>query len=105
MTSKLLSLQRPDGLWTVSLLDPEELNMGESSGTAFFTFAMVWGINNGLIDMKYKPNVIKAWTALTHNNNDMGRLGYVQQVGGNPFPFQADQWHVYATGTYFMAGK
>ena len=105
MTTKLLSLQRPDGLWTASLLDPEELPLGESSGSAFFTFALAWGINNGLVDAGYKPNVIKAWTALSHNVNSMGRLGYVQQVAGSPFPFYEDQWQVYASGTYFMAGK
>ncbi len=105
MTTKLLSLQRSDGLWTVSLLDPEELNQGESSGSAFYTFALAWGINNGLIDVKYKSNVLKAWTALTNNINNQGRLGYVQQVAANPFPFFDYQWHVYATGTYFMAGK
>lgn len=104
MTAKLLSLQRPDGMWTVSLLDPEELPTGESSGTAFYTFALAWGINNGLIDAKYKPNVFKAWTALTNNINNQGRLGFVQQVAGSPYPFYAGQWHVYASGTYFMAG-
>lgn len=105
MTTKLLSLQRPDGMWTVSLLDPEELPTGESSGTAFYTFALAWGINNGLIDAKYKPNVLKAWTALTNNINEQGRLGFVQQVASNPFPFYANQSQVYATGTYFLAGK
>jgi len=105
MTTKLLTLQRPDGLWTVSLLDPEELNQGETSGSAFYTFALAWGINNGLVDVKYKPNVIKAWTALTNRVNNQGRLGYVQQVAAKPFPFFDYEWHVYATGTYFMAGK
>ena len=105
MATKLLSLQRSDGLWTVSLLDPDELNQGESSGSAFYTFALAWGINNGLVDEKYKPQVLKAWTALTHRINNQGRLGYVQQVAANPFPFFEYEWHVYATGTYFMAGR
>ncbi len=105
MTAKLLSLQRTDGLWTASLLDPEELSMSESSASTFNTFAIAWGINNGLIDIKYKPNVIKAWIALCNRVNEQGKLGYVQQVGGDPFPFTADQSHVYASGTYLMAGK
>jgi len=105
MATKLLSLQRPDGLWTASLLDPEELNQGESSGSAFYTFALAWGINNGLVDAKYKPNVIRAWKALTNRVNNQGRLGFVQQVAADPYPFFDYEWHVYATGTYFMAGK
>ena len=105
MMMKLISLQRPDGLWTVSLYDPEELSMSETSGSAFFTYSLAWGINNGLIDSKYKPNAEKAWIALTARVNNQGRLGYVQKVAANPFPFFDYQWHVYATGTYFMAGK
>jgi rhamnogalacturonyl hydrolase YesR len=105
MTSKLLSIQQPDSLWTVSLLDPMQLSQGETSGSAFYTYALAWGINNGLVDAKYKPNVIKAWTALSNRVNNQGRLGYVQQVAANPYPFFDYQWHVYATGTYFMAGK
>lgn len=105
MMMKLISIQRPDGMWTVSLHDPEELIMGESSGTAFFTYALAWGINNGLVDAKYKANAVKAWEALSTRVNDQGQLGYVQKVAASPFPFYAHQWHVYATGTYFMAGK
>ncbi len=105
MAHKLLSLQSEDGLWRVSLLDPEFLDLGESSGSAFFTYALAWGINNGLIDQEYRPNVEKAWSALYGHVNAEGRLGYVQQVAGDPYPFQPDQWQVYATGAFLMAGK
>lgn len=105
MALKLLSIQGNDGLWRVSLIDPEYLNIGESSGSAFFTFALAWGINNGLLDKKYKPQVKKAWTALCNNVNRNGRLGYVQQVAGSPYPFYEHQWHVYATGAFLLAGK
>ncbi len=50
MAHKLLGLQDEDGLWRVSLIDPAYLDMGESSGSSFFTFALAWGINNGLLD-------------------------------------------------------
>lgn len=105
MAYKLLSIQSNDGLWRVSLLDPEYLNIGESSGSSFFTFALAWGINHGLVDTKYRPNVEKAWIALCKNVSREGRLGYVQQVAGSPYPFHQDEWHVYATGAFLMAGK
>lgn len=105
MALKILSLQNSEALWTVSLLDPEELNVGESSGSAFFVYALAWGINNGLLDAKYKKQILAAWKALTNNIDEHGRLGYVQQVAERPLPFRKDDWHVYATGTYFMAGK
>ena len=105
MALKLLSIQLPDGLWPVSLLDPDELPMGESSGSAFYCYALAWGINKGLIDKKYKPQVEKAWIALTKNVNEWGRLGYVQQVADKPFPFYDYQWQVYASGAFLLAGK
>ncbi|MFY0599466.1 MAG: glycoside hydrolase family 88 protein [Cyclobacteriaceae bacterium] len=105
MAHKLLSIQDEDGLWRVSLIDPEYLNIGESSGSSFFTYALAWGLNNGRLDAKYKPQVEKAWKALCNNVNEQGRLGYVQQVAGDPYPFYEDQSHVYATGAFLLAGK
>jgi hypothetical protein len=105
MANKLLSIQAEDGLWRVSLDDPKYLDIGESSGSSFFTFALAWGINNGLVEEKYKANVEKAWTALCKNVNNEGRLGFVQQVAGDPYPFFENQWHVYATGAFLLAGK
>lgn len=105
MAHKILSIQGDDGLWRVSLDDPDYLNIGESSGSAFYTFALAWGINHNLLDKKYTKQVEKAWVALTKNVNEWGRLGYVQQVAGSPYPFYEDQWQVYATGAFLLAGK
>lgn len=105
MSTKLLSLQDEDGMWRVSLIDPEYLDQGESSGSAFYTYALAWGLNNGLVDIKHQPNVEKAWKALCNNVNEEGRLGYVQQVAGDPYPFKAEESHVYATGAFLLAGK
>lgn len=103
ITAKLLSLQMKEGLWTVSLLDAEYLYLGESSGSSFFGYALAWGINNGYLDKNiYGPAVQKAWTAITKNVNQAGRLGYVQQVAGSPYPFYEHQSHVYATGAFML---
>jgi rhamnogalacturonyl hydrolase YesR len=106
MAAKLLRIQDEDGLWRVSLDDPEYLDMGESSGSAFFTFALAWGVNNGILNTEdYKPAVLKAWQKLVGNVNDQGRLGYVQQVAGSPYPFFDYQSHVYASGAFLLAGS
>lgn len=106
MAYKFLSLQREHGLWTASLYDPEQLPMGESSGSAFITFALAWGINNGILDKTiFTPAVKKAWVALCSNVNEWGRLGYVQQVAGDPYPFYENQWQVYATGAFLLCGR
>ncbi|MEB8344736.1 glycoside hydrolase family 88 protein [Flavobacteriaceae bacterium KMM 6898] len=105
MTLKLLELQGEDGLWTVSLLDPDYLKKGESSGSSFFVYALAYGINNNLIDQKYRGQVEKGWLALCKNVNSNGRLGNVQPEGIDPKPFTKENSHVYATGGFLLAGK
>jgi rhamnogalacturonyl hydrolase YesR len=106
MAYKLLSIQGEDGMWRASLLDPEELPIGESSGTSFFAYALTWGINYGLLDRQlFQPAVEKAWRALVNNVSDQGRLGYVQQVAGSPYEFYDYQSHVYASGAFLLLGK
>jgi rhamnogalacturonyl hydrolase YesR len=105
IAAKLLRLQMENGMWTVNLLDPNELYLGESSGTGFFGYALAWGINNNILDKKtYAEPVRRAWKALSANVNFAGRLGYVQQVAGSPFPFYENQSHVYASGAFLMFG-
>src|SRR4029077_5571173 len=50
IAAKIASLQQPDGLWRASLLDPESYPLKETSGSGFYTFALTWGINHGLLD-------------------------------------------------------
>jgi len=65
MAEKILTCQQPDGLWRASLLDPESYPLKETSGSGFYTYALAWGVNQGLLDRaKFEPAVRKAWTAL-----------------------------------------
>lgn len=106
MATKVASLQGEDGLWGVSLLDREEFPTGETSGSSFFTYALTWGINNGYLDKKiYQPKVEKAWKALVGNIQATGKLGYVQQVAADPYETKADQWEVYGSGAFLLAGS
>lgn len=106
MATKLIQLQdETDGMWRVSLLDPDYLNQGESSGTAFFTWGLLWGINAGVLEEPiYRPAAEKGWKALCRLVNEDGRLGYVQQVAASPYPFYAHQYHLYASGAFLGAG-
>ena len=82
--------QQPEGYWTRSMLDPEHAPGPETSGTAFFTFGLAWGINNGLLSRKeYLPTVLSAWNYLsTFALQDDGCLGYVQPIGEKAIPGQ-----------------
>jgi rhamnogalacturonyl hydrolase YesR len=106
MAARVAALQGPDGLWRAGMLDPSNYSEPEISGSALFTYALAWGINEGLLDGKvYRPIVAKAWAGmLTHVYAD-GRLGCIQQTGAEPAPFKATASYNYGVGAFLMAGS
>ena len=50
MAAKILTCQQADGLWRASLLDPDSFPLKETSGSGFYTYALAWGVNQGLLD-------------------------------------------------------
>lgn len=107
MAAKIVSLQQEDGLWRASLLDPESYPGGEASGSGFYTYALAWGINNGILNKdKYLPAVEKAWVGLNSLIQPDGHVGWVQPIGADPRKnFTADSWEVYGTGAFLLAGS
>ena len=105
MAMKLLELQGKDWLWRVSLLDPEYQDEGEVSGSAFYVYALAWGLNNDLLEKEHRPRVEKGWKALCENVNKNGKLGNVQPEGIDPRKFTPENWHVYGTGAFLLAGS
>jgi rhamnogalacturonyl hydrolase YesR len=106
MAAKVASLQRPDGFWRVSLLNPEAFPVPESSGTGFFTYALAWGVNQKLLDRAtYEPVVLKGWAALQRAVLPGGKLGYVQRVGAAPGDTGPDETEVYGVGAFILAGS
>src|ERR1044072_4832047 len=105
MMKRLAELQRPDGMWTASLLDPEILPGPEASGSAFMIYAMAWGINHGILDRAtYLPHVLRGWAALAGDIQPNGLLGHVQHVGDQPVPAAAEDTGLYGTGALLLAG-
>jgi unsaturated rhamnogalacturonyl hydrolase len=106
IAARVASLQQADGLWRASLLDPDSYPNPEISGSAFFAYAMAWGINHGLLDRKtYLPVVKRSWTGmLTHAYAD-GRLGSIQPIGGEPGKFKPSSSYVYGVGAFLLAGS
>ncbi len=106
MAAKILSLQQPDGLWHSSLLDPDSYPIKETSGSGFFTYALAWGVNQGLLDRAtYEPAVRKAWTALVGCVDADGKLTHAQPVGADPKKFDPNSTEVYAVGAFLLAGS
>lgn len=83
MAKALADSQQEEGYWTRSLSDPEHAPGRETSGTAFFTYGFLWGVNHNYLDADtYKPVIDKAWNYLTAIAlQPDGRVGYVQPIG------------------------
>lgn len=83
MAESLASAQQAEGYWTRSILDAQFAPGYETSGTAFFAYGYLWGVNNGYLDRsKYKTTIDKAWGYLSQIAlQPDGRIGYVQPIG------------------------
>lgn len=106
MTAAILAAQQPDGLWYPSLLDPQEIPFGETSGSGFFTFGLAWGVNHGLLDRAaHLPVIIRAWNGLMTRVKPDGLVGYVQPVGAAPDYLEAGSTQDYGSGAFLLAGS
>lgn len=106
MAAEIARLQQPDGSWHASLLDPASYPIKETSGTGFFCYAILWGINHGLLNPKvYLPVAKKAWMAMVTSVQPDGMLGYVQQIGASPDKVTAQSTEVYGVGAFLLAGS
>lgn len=90
MAETLSQLQQAEGYWTRSLMDPEQAPGPETSGTAFYTYGYLWGINNEILNEKdYKETMTKGWYYLTETALQTdGSVGYVQPIGERAIPGQ-----------------
>jgi unsaturated rhamnogalacturonyl hydrolase len=106
MAARVTALQGTDGLWRSGLLDQANYSEPEVSGSALFTYALAWGINNGVLDGKvYRPVVAKAWAGMLKHVYADGRLGCIQQTGAEPAPFKVTASYTYGVGAFLMAGS
>lgn len=108
MAKAVAACQQPQGYWTRSMLDPDHAPGAETSGTAFFTYGLLWGMNNGLLDKQtYQPVVEKAWKYLTTVAlQPDGKVGYVQPIGEKAIPGQvvdANSTANFGVGAYLLA--
>ncbi|GAB2526771.1 glycoside hydrolase family 88/105 protein [Spirosoma aerophilum] len=108
LADALLKSQQPEGYWTRSLLDPAHAPGPETSGTAFFTYGLLWGINNGYLnEKKYLPAALKGWHYLTTTAlQPDGKIGYVQPIGEKAIPGQvvdANSTTNFGVGAFLLA--
>ncbi len=110
MAKALQKAQQKEGYWTRSLLDAEHAPGYETSGTAFFTYGYLWGINNGYLKgCTYKKTALKGWNYLiTTALQPDGRVGYVQPIGEKAIPGQivnANSTANFGVGAFLLAAS
>ncbi|MFW9596942.1 MAG: glycoside hydrolase family 88 protein [Paludibacter sp.] len=108
MANSIIKCQQRKGYWTRSLLDPDHAPGFETSGTAFFTYGLLWGINNGYLkEYKYKKAAIRGWNSLEKIAlQPDGRIGYVQPIGEKAIPGQVvnmDSTANFGVGAFLLA--
>lgn len=108
MADGVVACQQPGGYWSRSMYDEAHAPGPETSGTAFFTYGLLWGINNGYLkDAKYKEAALKGWNYLkTKALQKNGRIGYVQPIGEKAIPGQvvdANSTANFGVGAFLLA--
>lgn len=103
--SRIITLQDKNGYWHTSLLDTVTYKSPETSASGFYTYALWWGINNGLLKKEiYLQPAIKAWQAMVKAVQPNGMLGYVQPIGDAPQNVSAKKNEVYGTAALMLSG-
>lgn len=108
MADAVVKLQQPGGYWSRSMMDEAHAPGPETSGTAFFTYGLLWGINNGYLnDAKYLDAAKKGWKYLSeYALQPDGSVGYVQPIGEKAIPGQVVDVRStsnFGTGAFLLA--
>ena len=108
MARAVKKTQQPQGHWTRSMMDPQQAPGYETSGTAFFCYGLLWGVNHGYLSKKeFGPTIEKAWNYLTTIALQKdGKIGYVQPIGERAIPGQtvdANSQANFGVGAFLLA--
>ena len=108
MAHAVKALQQLEGHWTRSMMDPQQAPGYETSGTAFFCYGLLWGVNHGKLSKKeFGPTIEKAWNYLTTIALQKdGKVGYVQPIGERAIPGQtvdANSQANFGVGAFLLA--
>lgn len=103
LTRKLVTLQKPDGLWASWLNRPDLEQSPEVSGSCFFTYGLLAGVQRGWLDRKcYLPLALRAWRGLTSKLDTDGRLGFAQLVDSAPGSVRPESSIDYTHGAFLL---
>ena len=106
MAAAIKPWQQSDGTWHSDLTHPTKYPNPEVSGTGLISYAITYGINQGLLDRAtYLPVVVSAWNGLVQQVDAQGRVGCIQATGSAPAAAGATETHDYGVGAFLLAGS
>lgn len=110
MADAVVASQQPEGHWSRSMLDESQAPGYETSGTAFFTYGLLWGLNNDLLEgEKYQKAAQKGWDYLSKTALQPDfTIGYVQPIGEKAIPGQVvnkKSVSDFGTGAFLLAAS
>lgn len=104
--TRLVKLQCKDGVWHASLLDPQAVDIPETSSSSFIVYALAYAINQGIVDRtQFLPSLTCAWESLSKLVDTKGRLLYVQPIGDKPGLYPKNSTLPYGTGAFLLAAS
>lgn len=93
-------------MWRAGLLDPDYYVVTEDSGSALFTYAFAWSVNQGVLNSKkYRLVAERAWAGLVRHIYVDRRLGSMQQPGAAPAFYLPSASYNYGVGAFLLAGS
>jgi rhamnogalacturonyl hydrolase YesR len=105
MSPAILQAQQSDGLWYPNLHDPQQVAIGETSGSALFLFGLAWGVEQGILDREtYFPAIERGWQGLLTRIQPDGKVNYVQPIAPAPRDFDPGTSRPYGAGAVLGAG-
>lgn len=109
LADAVIKVQQKKGYWTRSMIDPKHAPGPETSGTAFFTYGLLLGMNHGILphEKPYTQAIDHAWKYLTRTAMQPdGKIGYVQPIGEKAIPGQVvnqDSQANFGVGAFLLA--
>jgi rhamnogalacturonyl hydrolase YesR len=107
MTQSIVRYQLESGLWYPQLnRSDDHSHVPETSGTSFFCYGLLGGINRGWLDEQtYLPVALKAWEGLLQSTDLNGRLGFAQLVASQPAAVRPHDSIDYTHGAFLLAAS
>ncbi len=105
MADAIVQRQHANGYWNNSILDSMQVVTTEVAGTALFTYGLLWGINNNILDAKtFLPAALKSWSFLVSVALQTdGRIGYIRPLVNTDRSIDEKSTAGYGVGAFLLA--